>query len=163
MLLGLQSEGVHVDAGVGGAGVVVEWLHLVEVVAVLLLEAVLTVQDHLEQVQRAHLDTWGSGAQELGALLDPVSVTREGVAAQAEGARDRTGSGHQVRHARRVGCNVVVGRLERQDVGRHVHVASRRAEVPHGIQLSRGASGGVGVAPYQLLHWVVEGQAHQLD
>ena len=79
VLLGLQSEGVHVDAGVGGAGVVVEWLDRVEVVAVLLLEAVLTVQDHLEQVQRAHLHTWGGATLELRALLDPEGVASEGV------------------------------------------------------------------------------------
>ena len=84
MLLGLQGEGVRVDTGVGGTGVVVEWLDLVEVVAVLLLEAVLTVQDHLEQVQRAHLDTVASATQQLGALLDPVGVTREDVVAQTE-------------------------------------------------------------------------------
>ena len=163
MLLGLQSEGVRVDTGVGGTGVVVEWLDLVEVVAVLLLEAVLTVQDHLEQVQRTHLDTGSSATQDLGALLDPVGVAREDVVAQTECGGDCTSSGHQVWHTRRIGCQVVVGCLESQHVGRHVHVASGCAEVPHGVQLSRGAGCRVGVAPHQLLHWVVERQADQLD
>ena len=152
MLLGLQSEGVHVDAGVGRAGVVVERLHLVEVVAQLLLEAVLTVQDHLEQVQRTHLNTIECATQQLGALLDPVGVT---------GTR---GSGaDQTRHTGRVGQDVVVGVRQQAHIGRHVHVGRGRAEVPHGVQLSRGAGSRVGVAPDQLLHRVVEGQAHQLD
>ena len=163
VLLRLQGEGVHVDAGVWSAGVVVERLHCVEVVAVLLLEAVLTVQDHLEQVQGTNLHAWGSATQELGTLLDPEGVTREGVAAQTEGACDRVGSGHQHWNASRVGQDVVVGSLQQQHVGRDVHVACGCAEVPHGILLRVGGGVGVGVAPHQLLHWVVEGQTDQLD
>ncbi len=48
VLLGLEREGVRVDTGVGGASVVVEGLHLVEVLALLLLETVLAVEDELE-------------------------------------------------------------------------------------------------------------------
>ena len=55
VLLWVQSEAVAVDTWVGVAGVVVPWLHLVEVLAVLLLEAVLAVQDQLELVQWADL------------------------------------------------------------------------------------------------------------
>jgi len=55
VLLWLQGEGVHVDAGVRAAGVVDEWLVLVEVLADLLLEAVLAVEDNLELVEWADL------------------------------------------------------------------------------------------------------------
>ena len=48
VLLGLEREGVRVHTGVGVAGVVVVGLHLVEVLALLLLEAVLAVKDELE-------------------------------------------------------------------------------------------------------------------
>jgi hypothetical protein len=48
VLLGLEREGVRVHTGVGGTGVVVEGLHLVEVLALLSLEAILTVEDELE-------------------------------------------------------------------------------------------------------------------
>ncbi len=44
MLLGLQGEGVHVDAGCGHVGVVLEGLHLVEVAAFADLEAIVAVQ-----------------------------------------------------------------------------------------------------------------------
>ena len=44
VLLGAQGEGVHVDAGVGGGGVVLVWLHGVEVGAFTLREAVLAVK-----------------------------------------------------------------------------------------------------------------------
>ena len=164
MLLGLQSEGVRVDTGVGGAGVVVEWLDLVEVVAVLLLEAVLTVQDHLEQVQGTHLNARNTcSAEGLCALLDPVGVARKCCRRQTKGCGVNASSGNQLGHASHVGHDVVVGSLQSQHVGRHVHVASGCAEVPHGVQLRSGAGVGVGVAPHQLLDWVVEGQAHQLD
>ena len=51
MLLGLEREGVRVDTGVGAASVVVVGLHLVEVLTLLLLETVLTVEDELEGVE----------------------------------------------------------------------------------------------------------------
>jgi hypothetical protein len=51
VLLGLESEGVGVDTGHGVAGVVVEGLDLVEVLTLLLLEAVLTVKHELEGVE----------------------------------------------------------------------------------------------------------------
>ena len=44
VLLGAQGEGVHVDAGVGGGGVVLVGLHGVEVGAFTLREAVLAVK-----------------------------------------------------------------------------------------------------------------------
>ena len=51
VLLGLESEGVGVDTGHGVAGVVVEGLDLVEVLTLLLLEAVLAVKHELEGVE----------------------------------------------------------------------------------------------------------------
>ena len=48
VLLGLERERVRVDTGVGAAGVVVVGLDLVEVLALLLLETVLAVEDELE-------------------------------------------------------------------------------------------------------------------
>ena len=44
MLLGAESEGVHVDAGIGAASVVLERLDNIEVVALTLREAVLAVK-----------------------------------------------------------------------------------------------------------------------
>ncbi len=160
MLLGLQSEGVRVDAGVRCAGVVVEWLDLVEVLAVLLLEAVLAVQDHLELVQRTDLhalDQSSTGATRCvsGTLLDP-----------AQRGSGRGGSQGtlvvNVRYAAQVRQNVVVGLLHKHDVGCNVHVRAVGAEVPHGVQLGCGAGAGVLVAPDQLLYGVVEAQTNQL-
>ena len=51
MFLGLKREGVRVHAWRWGAGVVHEWLHGVEVLAGLLLEAILTVEDQLEGIE----------------------------------------------------------------------------------------------------------------
>ena len=145
VLLWLQSEGVHVDAWVGGAAVVHIWLVLVEVLAELLLETVLAVEDQLEVAQRANLATNGDGA-----LLDPEGV--------------RAGAVHR-RVGEQVGCARHVGqdgggagggaRQELQGVDGHVHVADAGGEVPHAVD---GGGGGVLVRPDQLLHWVVEGQ-----
>jgi hypothetical protein len=52
VLLGLEGEGVGVHTSVGGTGVVLEGLHLVEVLALLLLETVLAVEDELEGGKR---------------------------------------------------------------------------------------------------------------
>ena len=63
MLLGLKREGVRVHTGRGGTSVVLEGLDGVEVLASLLLEAVLAVEDELEGVDGA------------GSLLSPGSRT----------------------------------------------------------------------------------------
>ena len=52
MLLGLQGEGVHVDAHRRRAAVVLPRLHLVEVAALALVEAVLAVELHLGNLHR---------------------------------------------------------------------------------------------------------------
>jgi len=146
VLLGLQGEGVGVDAGVGGAGVVQVGLVLVEVLAQLLLEAVLAVQHQLELVQGAHLVA--GGAWLAVALLDHVGVGHRHVRAQV-GAADLVGQQRvgAVQHA--------------QWCHRHLHVGGAGGEVPHGVQVGRCGGGWVLVAPDQLLHWVVEGQADQ--
>jgi len=53
VLLGLEREGVRVHTWVGAASVVVEGLHLVEVLTLLFLESVLTVEDELEGAEGA--------------------------------------------------------------------------------------------------------------
>jgi hypothetical protein len=146
VLLWLQGEGVHVDAWVGGARVVHVWLVLVEVLAQLLLEAVLAVQHQLEVLQWADLEGargWG------GALLDPVVLGAHGRVGQQTGGAHGVGGNLDARASDHVG----------QWVHRHLAVGRSRGEVPHAV-LGRG--GGVLVAPHQLLHWVVEGQAHRL-
>ena len=51
MFLWLEREGVRVHTWRWGAGVVHEWLHLVEVLAGLLLEAILAVENQLEGIE----------------------------------------------------------------------------------------------------------------
>jgi len=51
MFFWLEREGVRVDTWRWGTGVVHEWLHGVEVLAGLLLEAILTVEDQLEGIE----------------------------------------------------------------------------------------------------------------
>jgi len=177
VLLGLQGERVGVDTAVGGTGVVVERLHLVKVLAGLLLEAILTVQDHLEQIQGTHLDAHSRAAVGCRALLNPEAVAKRcivqlrtkvlvGQCHSAAGVQ-----GYQVGHC----CNVWHNKVVRAHIGSHVtrdvHVGRAGGEVPHAVQVgtvalgaSRGASRNVGVlvAPHQLLHGVVEGQADQL-
>jgi len=145
VLLGLQGEGVNVDAGVGGARVVHVWLVLVEVLAQLLLEAILAVQHQLEVLHGANL--LAGSARRGRALLNPEDVGgRGGVGAEQTGSTDGVG---QVATADHRGG----------DVGGHLHVGARGGEVPHAVG---GSGGGVLVAPHELLHGVVEGQAHRL-
>ena len=163
MLLGLQREGVHVDARVRGASVVQVRLDAVEVLTSLLLEAVLAVENHLEQVQRTHL----GGASAEVAVLNPVAVAAELLGL----GRGHGASTVQDQGAARVVRNLpVVGDGHGGNVARDVHVAGVGGEVPHGVQvgtLDRQGSAdgdvGVGVAPDELLHGVVEGQADQLN
>jgi len=79
VLLGLEGEGVGVDTGEGRAGVVVVGLDLVEVLASLLLEAVLAVEHELE------------GVDGTGELLSPGSTTVGSL--EEGGAGD--GGGHE--------------------------------------------------------------------
>jgi len=150
VLLGLQSEGVHVDAGIWGAGVVQVGHVLVEELALLLLEAVLSVQHQLELVQRTHLVATNSGVAAV-TLLNHVGVGGAG----ASNVGVQVGSTNLVEHLTSGNCTNCGG------VDSHVHVGSSGGEVPQSVQIGGGAGGGVLVAPDQLLHWVVEAQTDQ--
>jgi hypothetical protein len=113
VLLWLQSEGVHVDARVRGAGVVDEGLVLVEVLAELLLEAILAVEDNLKLVKWADLVREGGTGN---ALLNPgVAVARAGNTDCRVGnslgiTRHHAFAGKvQVRNTRQVRQDIVVG------------------------------------------------------
>jgi len=70
VLLGLKGKGVRVDTQVRVAAVVVEGLHLVEVLPGLLLEPVLTVEDQLEGIKRTNLSAGTLLAEPLSAVGD---------------------------------------------------------------------------------------------
>ena len=100
MLLGLEREGVHVDAHRRRARVVLPRLHLVEVAALALVEAVLAVELHLGNlhgVLALALDVRGEddlGEQEIGRALEEVVRTRRTVRlvdlrARGESSTDR--------------------------------------------------------------------------
>ena len=135
VLLGLEREGVGVHTGVGAAGVVVVGLDLVEVLTLLGLEAVLTVEDELEVGERTSV-LLSEGSR--GAILT----------AREEGNTGALGDGHVA----------VAGELN-EGVGLKDNLGgtSVLGEVP-----KRG--GGVGgrrvvEAPHELLDGVVVGEA----
>ena len=134
VLLGLEREGVRVHTGVGGTGVVVEGLHLVEVLALLSLEAILTVEDELEL---------GEGTD---GILSEGGVTTISAEGEERGTVDRGGD-HAVR-------------LETLNVGSEndVRVSGRGGEVPQGV----GVAGDVREAPHELLDGVVVREADLL-
>ncbi len=134
VLLGLEREGVGVHTGNGAAGVMVVGLDLVEVLALLLLETVLTVEDELEGVE----DTTG--------LLSEAGVTTTGT--DLEEGSTRRGGGDE-------GVGVAEGILVRleHNVGGNGGIG----EVPEGV-LGRG----VGEAPDELLDGVVVREADLL-
>jgi len=156
VLLWLQGEGVHVDAGVGGAGVVQVGLVLVEVLAGLLLEAVLAVEHELEVVQRANLHAnLGSRCHVGGGLLHPANVGGQA-------------GGHQALQSQGVGVHAGAAQVVGQSTWREdgawcasdVDVTGQTGcKVPQGVVC---CGHGVLVAPDQLLHWVVEGQTDSL-
>jgi len=135
MLLGLEREGVRVDTGVGGASVVLEGLHLVEVLALLLLEAVLTVKHKLEGVEGTN-----------GILSEDGLTTNLGTDTKHGGTI--SGEGHEG-----------VGRsgLRHTSVKLDVSIGGRVGEVEHGV-----LGEGVGEAPHKLLDGVVVGEADLL-
>ena len=133
VLLGLEREGVRVHTRVGRAGVVVEGLHLVEVLALLLLEAVLTVEDELEG---------GEGTDSLlGELRGGTGVANVEEGSAVEGGGDNA-----------VGLDAGDVRVEDD-----VSVGGGSGEVPKGV-----GRGGVGEAPHELLDGVVVGEADLL-
>tara|TARA_B100000768_G_scaffold17334_1_gene15854 strand:- start:271 stop:981 length:711 start_codon:yes stop_codon:yes gene_type:complete len=137
VLLGLERERVRVDTGVGGAGVVVVGLDLVEVLALLLLETVLTVEDELEG---------GEGTDDL--------LSEEGGGGETtHNHRGTSGGGgnETVRAVVVMREELLVGFEPDVEIGR------RGGEVPQGVVCL-----GVGEAPYELLNGVVVGEADLL-
>ena len=134
VLLGLERERVRVDTGVGGAGVVVVGLDLVEVLALLLLETVLTVEDELEG---------GEGTDGL--------LSEDGRTANGTNLNHRGTSGG--------GGNETVRALEGALVGVEldVKIGRRGGEVPEGVVCL-----GVGEAPHQFLDGVIVREADLL-
>ena len=133
VLLGLEREGVRVDTGVGVAGVVVVGLYLVEVLTLLLLEAVLAVKDELEGVEGADslFGELGTGTSRTGGNK---GCTNEGRGDEAVRSRREGGAFEN---------DVVIGR--------------RSGEVPHTV-----VGLGVGEAPHQFLDGVVVREADLL-
>ncbi|QIG59704.1 hypothetical protein [Dishui Lake phycodnavirus 3] len=139
----LEGERVRVHTRVRGTGVVLERLDLVEVLALLFLESVLTVEDQLERVERT------SGRGERSAFFGPLH--RGARATNVEKRRTRT---FRERH-------IAVGDTGVTRVGVKLNRASRRrvgGEVP-----VLGVGGAAVVeAPNQFLDRVVVGQADLL-
>ena len=135
MLLGLKRERVRVHTGVGGAGVVVVRLDLVEVLTGLLLEAVLAVKHKLH------------GVNGTDSLLS--ELLRATVSADLKEGSTGSGSGDErVRRRDRGGV-----RLED-----NLSVVSLGGEVPKTLLVIV-----LGEAPYELLDGVVVRQADLLD
>ena len=139
VLLGLESEGVGVDTGHGATGVVVEGLHLVEVLTRLLLEAVLTVEDELEGLDGT------DGGSRGGTLLDEAEGTLGGEERNTGGL----GEGHEA---------VGVGGIRGIGVEDNIGIPNVGGEVP---KLGTGGGGGGG-SPDELLDGVVVGEADLL-
>ena len=137
VLLGLEREGVSVNTGEGAAGVVLEGLHLVEILAVLRLEAVLAVENKLELGHRT-LDLLGPG---LAAVV-ATSGHNGGTGRGRDGKVENTGGGV----ANRAGSECD-----------RVRDTDSLTEVPEGI------GGRTGKAPHELLDGVVVGEADLLD
>jgi len=133
VLLGLERERVRVDTGRGAAGVVVVRLDLVEVLTLLLLEAVLAVEDKLEGLELTGRFLGVSRCGELGGVHGGAEV----------------GDGHEAVGIKTIGSLV---RLE-GNLGDKVVLG----EVPQGR-----LRGGVGEAPHELLDGVVVREAYLL-
>jgi hypothetical protein len=133
VLLGLEGEGVGVDTRHGGTSVVVVGLHLVEVLALLLLETVLAVEDELE-----------GGEGTVGVL----SVGSTTLSTEREEGRTESGEGHEA-------VGVGGGRSGLED---NVGVGGDVGEVPERVLVG----GNVGEAPHKLLDGVVVGEADLL-
>ena len=132
VLLGLEREGVGVDTREGATGVVVEGLDLVEILAVLRLEAVLAVEDELELLHRTLR------------LLSPGKST--GTASHDDGSASSRANG-KVAGGGRTGVRGTES--ERGSSG-------TLTEVPE----ARGSR--TGKAPHELLDGVVVGKADLL-
>jgi len=133
VLLWLERERVRVDTGAGGASVVLVGLDLVEVLTLLLLEAVLAVEDELEFLEGT------------GDLLRIDFVTTTGAELEEGGTLRSWGN-------ERIGSRDGL-------VGGHndVRAVRTRGEVPKGAHRRW-----LGEAPHELLNGVVVGEADLL-
>ena len=138
VLLGLEREGVRVDARHGATGVMVVRLDLVEVFALLLLETVLAVEDELEGGE----GTDGLLSEDGGGPILTIQNLGDTDGAGGNETVRRTGV---VRSERRVGFEP------------DVEIGGRGGEVP-----KRVVGLGVREAPYELLNGVVVGEADLL-
>ena len=146
VVLRLEGERVRIHTTHGVTRVVVVGLHLVEVRAGLLLEAILTVEDELESLE----GTAGDRRSRFRLLHD--GTVRVGTADQDLGSTHLTG-----RH-------VVLARRGGGQVDHNVRVRHVGGEVPQLVTLFvRARRLGVVEAPHQLLDWVVVRQAHLLS
>ena len=138
MLFWLERKGVRVDTWGWGAGVVLEWLHLVKVLTGLFLESVLTVEDQLESVN------WtDGGSRSNGTIFLP-----------------RVGSGTEAKKwlTGLTWDNLTVGADRWVAINNNVGGGRVGAEVPQ-----TSGIGGAGVnTPDQFLDWVVVGQSDLL-
>jgi len=135
VLLGLERERVRVHTGVGATRVMVVALDLVEVLALLSLEPVLTVEDKLEVGERT--------SPLLGEL-----VQRSALTAGKEGNAGTLGDGHVA-----VTGSLSLGIRLKDNVGS----TGVLGEVPKRGGSVRGR--GVVETPHELLNGVVEGEA----
>jgi hypothetical protein len=133
VLLGLEREGVGVHTRVGGTSVVLEGLHLVEVLALLLLETVLAVEDELE------------GGEGTDGILSEGGSTTELGPRPSMGAPKVEVETRQLESASWSGVKLDVG--------------IRDAVVKFHMEF---VGGGVGEAPHELLDGVVVGEADLL-
>jgi len=136
VLLGLEREGVSVNTGEGAAGVVLEGLDLVEILAVLRLEAVLAVENKLELGHRT-LGLLGPGL----AVVVATSGHNGGTGRGRDGKVESTGGGV----ARGAGSE-----------GDRVRDTGGLTEVPETIGTRTSE------APHELLDGVVVGEADLL-
>ena len=159
----MESEGVVVDTRVWVAGVVVEWHNLVEELAKLLLEAVLTVEDELELVERTDLETTSLGnGSSWSTLLSPcveLLITSE-LNTRVWRTEAAYSYADKVRYENLWGTklsgadgNGGVGEGKGRDGD--VDVGNVGGEVPQGIGASTWVRR-VLVDPGKLLDWVVE-------
>jgi hypothetical protein len=157
MLLGLEREGVRVHPGVGGAGVVVVGLHLVEVLTLLFLETVLAVENKLEggQGTRNFLsETLGTTnvtnreERHTGLGGGHESVTREdGIGVGLENNISRTWEGGEVPEGG--------GNVSRRGVVEAPHELLNGVVVRQALVLGRtGRGDGVGASVLNLLDQV---------
>jgi len=166
VLLRLEGEGIAVDTRVRVSGVVPRGLDLVEVLARLLLEAILAVEDELELVERTGgLYNVAVGRDAGNRLLDPLARGHVCVRAcdvAVQGTRLATdiadgATGERVEH-NGVTCVCGTSAEEVEGVGLEDDCASLGSvggEVPVHVVLVDA----VVVAPHELLDGVVVGEA----